>query len=68
VLSNIRYDLLCEAVGGHGERVTEQDHLRPALERAVRATHQGAPAVVDVVTDPDVMSDLMKNLRGLNVM
>jgi hypothetical protein len=24
--------------------------------------------VVDCVTDPDVMSDLMKNLSGLNVM
>jgi hypothetical protein len=24
--------------------------------------------VVDCITDPDVMSDLMKNLGGLNVM
>jgi acetolactate synthase-1/2/3 large subunit len=68
VLSNMRYDLMAEAVGGHAERVTEQDELRPALERAVKATDQGAPAVVDCVTDPDVMSDLMKNLGGLNVM
>jgi acetolactate synthase-1/2/3 large subunit len=68
VLSTMRYDLLAESVGGQGERVTEQDQLRPALERAVKAAEQGAPAVVDVVTDPDVMSDLMKNLGGLNVM
>lgn len=68
VLSNMRYDLLAEAVGGHAERVTEQDELRPALERALKATDQGVPAVVDCVTDPDVMSDLMKNLGGLNVM
>jgi thiamine pyrophosphate-dependent acetolactate synthase large subunit-like protein len=68
VLSNMRYDLLAEAVGGHAERVTEQDELRPALERALKATDQGAPAVVDCITDPDAMSDLMKNLGGLNVM
>ena len=68
VLSRMRYDLLAEAVGGHGERVTEPDQLRPALERALKATEQGAPSVVDVTTDPDVMSDLMKNLGGLGVM
>jgi acetolactate synthase-1/2/3 large subunit len=67
-LSNMRYDMLAEAVGGHGERVTEPADVRPALERALKATEQGAPAVVDVVTDPDVLSDLMRNLSGLNVM
>ena len=67
-LSTMRYDLLADAVGGHGERVTEQAELRPALERALKASQEGAPAVVDVVTDPDVMSDLMRNLGGLNVM
>ena len=68
VLSSMRYDLLAEAVGGHGERVVEWDQLRPALERALKAADEGSPAVVDAVTDPDVMSDLMMNLGGLNVM
>jgi acetolactate synthase-1/2/3 large subunit len=68
VLSTMRYDLLAEAAGGHAERVTEQDQLWPALERAANAADEGAPAVVDAVTDPDVMSDLMMNLGGLNVM
>jgi acetolactate synthase-1/2/3 large subunit len=68
VLSTMRYDLLAEAVGGHGERVTDQAEVRPALERALKAAREGAPAVVDALTDPDVMSDLMKNLGGLNVM
>jgi acetolactate synthase I/II/III large subunit len=67
-LSSMRYDALAEAVGGHGERVTDREEVRPALERALKATEQGAPAVVDVVTDPDVLSDLMRNLSGLNVM
>ncbi|MDP8957236.1 MAG: thiamine pyrophosphate-binding protein [Actinomycetota bacterium] len=68
VLSNMRYDLLGEAVGGYGERVTEQDQVRPALDRALKATEDGLPAVVDVVTDPDVMSDLMRNLSSLSLM
>jgi acetolactate synthase-1/2/3 large subunit len=68
VLSGMRYDLLAESVGGHGERVTEPEQLRPALERALKATEQGAPSLVDVTTDPEVMSDLMKNLGGLGVM
>src|SRR3989454_3233411 len=54
-LSTMRYDLLAEAVGGHGERVMEPAEVRPALERALNATEQGAPAVIDVVTDPDIM-------------
>ena len=68
VLSNMRYDLLAEAVGGHGERVTDQQQVRPALERAAKAASGGVPAVVDAITDPDIMSDLMMNLGGLNVM
>ncbi|HEX8099174.1 MAG TPA: thiamine pyrophosphate-binding protein [Actinomycetota bacterium] len=68
VLSTMRYDLLAEAAGGHGERVTEQDQLRPALERALAATQDGGPAVIDVLTDPEVMSDLMRNLASLSLM
>jgi acetolactate synthase-1/2/3 large subunit len=67
-LSAMRYDLLAEAVGGHGERVERPDDVRPALERALKATESGVPAVVDCLTDPGVMSDLMRNLGSLNVM
>jgi acetolactate synthase I/II/III large subunit len=66
--SAVRYDLIAEAVGGHGERIGSHTDIRPALERALRAANDGRPAVVDAVTDPDVMSDLMRNLGGLNVM
>jgi acetolactate synthase-1/2/3 large subunit len=65
ILSTMRYDRLAEAVGGHGERVESPDEVRPALERAAES---GAVAVVDVLTDPEVMSDLMKNLGGMGVM
>jgi acetolactate synthase-1/2/3 large subunit len=67
-LSSMRYDLLAEAVGGHGERVTEAEEVRPALERALEASGAGVPALIDAVTDPAIMSDLMKNLGGLAVM
>jgi acetolactate synthase-1/2/3 large subunit len=68
ILSGMRYDLLAQAVGGHGERVADQDELRPALERALKASADGVPALVDATTDPDVMSDLMRNLGSLAVM
>jgi acetolactate synthase I/II/III large subunit len=65
VLSRMRYDLLAAAVGGHGETVHEPAQVRPALERAAES---GKVAVVDVHTDPEVMSDLMKNLGSMDVM
>ena len=45
------YAKIMEGMGGHAERVTEPDKIRPALERAFAA---GKPALVDVVTDPNV--------------
>jgi acetolactate synthase-1/2/3 large subunit len=65
ILSTMRYDLLAEAVGGHGETVESPEQLRPALARAVEFD---GPSVINVLTDPDVMSDLMKNLGGMGVM
>ncbi len=44
-LAPSRYDLMIEALGGHGEWVERPDQLRPALERALGA---GKPAVVNV--------------------
>ena len=66
--SAVRYDLIAQAVGGYGERVETPEAVRPALERALEAERNGVPAVVDAFTDPDVQSDLMRNLAGLNVM
>jgi len=40
-----RYDLLAEALGGHGEHVTREDQLRPAFERAAASDR---PACVNV--------------------
>jgi acetolactate synthase-1/2/3 large subunit len=65
ILSTMRYDMLAEAVGGYGETVESPEEVRPALDRAAES---GQVAVVNVLTDPEVMSDLMKNLGGMNVM
>ena len=46
-----RYDVVVEALGGHGELVRAPAELRPALERAFAA---GVPALVNVLTDPSV--------------
>ena len=46
-------------LGGHGELVSEPDELRPALEGAFAS---GKPALVNVLTDPDVVYPRKSNL------
>ena len=45
------YAKIMEGMGGHAERVTDAEEIRPALERAFNS---GKPALLDVVTDPEV--------------
>jgi acetolactate synthase I/II/III large subunit len=47
-----RYDEVVKALGGHGELVHHPAELRPALERAFAS---GKPALVNVLTDPEVV-------------
>ena len=47
-LSDARYDLAAQALGGHGEFVTEIDQLEAALDRAIAS---GKPACVNVMID-----------------
>ena len=54
-----RYDLVVEALGGHGELVERPDQLVPALERAFAS---GRPALVNVLTDPAVAYPRQSNL------
>ena len=49
-LAPTRYDLVVEALGGHGELVTEPDQILPALERAAAS---GKVACVNVMLDPE---------------
>lgn len=64
-LEGARYDGLAEALGARGERVTSLAGLRPALARALDAD---GPTVIDVETDPEVLSDLLRNLGALDLM
>jgi acetolactate synthase-1/2/3 large subunit len=54
-----RYDQMVEALGGYGELVDKPSDLRPAIERALSA---GKPALVNVLTDPDVIYPRKANL------
>ncbi len=54
-----RYDLVVEALGGHGEFVTDPEEIGPALERAFEA---GKPALVNVATDPEQVYPRSSNL------
>ncbi len=50
-LAPTRYDKVVEALGGHGELVTEPDQIGPALERAYAS---GKPACVNVMIRRDM--------------
>jgi acetolactate synthase-1/2/3 large subunit len=54
-----RYDEVVRALGGDGELVERPDELRPALERAFAS---GKPALVNVLTDPEVVYPRKANL------
>jgi acetolactate synthase-1/2/3 large subunit len=54
-----RYDEVVTALGGHGELVSTPAQIRPALQRALSA---GLPAVVNALTDPNVVYPRRSNL------
>jgi len=61
-LTPTRYDQLAEALGALGIRVERPEEIRPALEQAFAAKR---PALVDVVTDPSVLSPDSQRQLGL---
>ncbi len=52
-LGVVHYEGMVEALGGHGEFVTRDEEMIPAIERALES---GKPACVNVLTDPAVTS------------
>ena len=50
-LGYVRFDKMCEALGGYGEYVEKPEDIRPALERAKAKVNQGMVALVNVRTD-----------------
>ncbi|MEZ5262748.1 MAG: thiamine pyrophosphate-requiring protein [Acidimicrobiales bacterium] len=47
------YADFARALGGHGERVTDAAQIGPALQRAIRQTQEGNPALVEIITAKD---------------
>jgi thiamine pyrophosphate-dependent acetolactate synthase large subunit-like protein len=50
-LGYMRYDKMCEALGGYGEYITKAEDITPALERAQKKVDEGMVALVNVRTD-----------------
>jgi thiamine pyrophosphate-dependent acetolactate synthase large subunit-like protein len=48
------YAALARALGGYGERVTEPGAIVPAIQRAVRQTQEGIPALLEFMTSREI--------------
>ena len=48
------YADMAKAFGGYGERVTDPNDIQSALERGIRATKDGQPALVEFITDKEI--------------
>jgi len=59
------YEKLAEMVGGFAATVTTPDEVRPALDAAIAS---GKTAVVNVRTDPRVVSEILRGIGQLGVM
>ena len=54
------YAVLAQALGGHGERVTEPSQIVPAIQRAVRKTQEGIPALLEFITAKEIEYSIFK--------
>jgi thiamine pyrophosphate-dependent acetolactate synthase large subunit-like protein len=52
------YADFARALGGHGERVTEPGEIVPAIKRAIRATEEGSPALLEFITAKEISFSL----------
>jgi acetolactate synthase-1/2/3 large subunit len=48
------YAGLAQALGGYGERVTEPGEIVPAIQRAIRQTEDGKPALLEFITTQEL--------------
>jgi acetolactate synthase-1/2/3 large subunit len=48
------YTGVAQALGGHAERVETPAELVPAFQRAIAATREGKPALVECITKEEV--------------
>lgn len=48
------YAAFARALGGYGERVTEPGEIIPAIQRAIRQTEAGTPALLEFITGKEI--------------
>src|SRR5918994_6747814 len=48
------YSAFARALGGYGERVTEPGAIVPAIQRAIRQTQEGTPALLEFITAQEI--------------
>jgi thiamine pyrophosphate-dependent acetolactate synthase large subunit-like protein len=44
------YAEMAKAFGGYGERVTQPGDIVPAIQRGIRKTQEGVPALLEFIT------------------
>ncbi|MFP3143930.1 MAG: thiamine pyrophosphate-binding protein [Caldisphaera sp.] len=60
--SEIRYDLVAEAVGCHGEHVTNPNEIKPALKRSLESKKA---SVINIVVDKNAIPPHFEILAGI---
>ena len=48
------YADMARAFGAYGERVTDPNEIRVALQRGIEATRNGQPALLEFITDKEI--------------
>ena len=54
------YAALAQALGGYGERVAEPGAIVPAINRAIRQTQEGTPALLEFITAREIEFSIFK--------
>ncbi|HTO63417.1 MAG TPA: thiamine pyrophosphate-requiring protein [Bradyrhizobium sp.] len=47
------YAAMARAFGGHGERITTSDEIRPAILRGIQKTREGTPVLLEFITSKE---------------
>ena len=50
------YADMARAFGGYGERVTDPAEIVPAIQRGIRQTQEGRPALLEFITQKEVQT------------
>jgi acetolactate synthase-1/2/3 large subunit len=54
------YADFARALGGYGERITEPGEIIPAIQRGIRQTQDGTPALLEFITAKEITFSVFK--------